>query len=91
MEADLKWVVGIGITLTLAMVTTIIGAFRNLAGRISTGNRDLHKRVDDVKDNYARRDDVSEHIVRMDKNLREIRDENRENHRQLLEAVTRPK
>jgi hypothetical protein len=90
-ETDLRWVLGIGISLTATMVTAIIAAFRNLAGRISTGNRDLHKRIDEVKDNYARRDDVSEHIVRMDNNLREIRDENRENHRQILEAVTRPK
>ena len=89
MEDDLKWIVGIAVTLTLALVTTIIAAFRNLANRISVGNRDLHKRVDDVKDKYVRRDDLDGHILRIDQNVRELRDEMRENHRQLLEAVTR--
>jgi hypothetical protein len=89
MEADLKWVIGVGVSLTVTLVTAIIAAFRNLANRISTGNRDLHKRVDDVKDKYVRRDDLDGHITRIERNLQEIRDENRENHRQLLEAVTR--
>ena len=91
MEADLKWVLGIGISLTATMVTAIIAAFRSLSGKISSGNRVLHKRVDDVKDKYVRRDDLDGHIERIEKNLRDIRDENRENHRQVLEAVTRTK
>lgn len=89
MEADLRWVIGVAVSLTVTLVTALIAAFRNLANRISTGNRDLHKRVDDVKDKYVRRDDLDGHITRIERNLQEIRDENRENHRQLLEAVTR--
>lgn len=89
MESDLRWVIGIGVSLTVTLVTALIAAFRNLANRISTGNRDLHKRVDDVKDKYVRRDDLDGHILRIDQNVRELRDEMRENHRQLLEAVTR--
>lgn len=89
MEADLKWVIGVAVSLTVTLVTALIAAFRNLANRISTGNRDLHKRVDDVKDKYVRRDDLDGHILRIDQNVRELRDEMRENHRQLLEAVTR--
>lgn len=89
MEGDLKWVVGIAISLTVAFATTIVAAFRNLSNRISSGNRDVHKRIDDVKDDYVRRDDLNGHIDRIDKNLRELRDETRQNHQQLLEALTR--
>lgn len=89
MEADLRWVIGVAVSLTVTLVTAVIAAFRNLANRISTGNRDLHKRVDDVKDKYVRRDDLDGHITRIERNLQEIRDENRENHRQLLAAVTK--
>lgn len=89
MESDLKWVIGIAISLTVAFATAIVAAFRNLSNRISSGNRDVHKRIDDVKDDYVRRDDLNGHIDRIDKNLRELRDETRQNHQQLLEALTR--
>lgn len=89
MESDLKWVVGIAISLSVSIVMALIGGFRNLASRISTSNREIHKRIDDVKEKYVRRDDLDGHLQRIDENVRDIRDEMRENHRQLLEAVRR--
>ncbi|ANH49081.1 hypothetical protein [Tritonibacter mobilis] len=89
MDADLKWVIGIAIAMATTFLTTMIAAFRNLAGRISTGNRDIHKRIDDVKEKYVRRDDLDGHIQRLDGNVRDLREEMRENHRQLLEALSR--
>jgi len=87
MEADLKWLVGIAVSLSVSIIMAFIGGFRNLASRISTSNRELHQRVDDVKEKYVRRDDLDGHLQRIDENVRDIRDEMRENHRQLLEAV----
>jgi hypothetical protein len=87
MEADLRWFIGIAVSVALTLVGAIITAFRNLAGRISTGDRELHNRIDDVKEKYVRRDDLDGHIGRLDQNVREIREEMRENHRQLLEAI----
>lgn len=89
MDADLKWVIGIAIAMATTFLTTMIATFRNLAGRISAGNRDIHKRIDDVKEKYVRRDDLDGHIQRLDGNVRDLREEMRENHRQLLEALSR--
>ena len=87
MEADLRWFIGIAVSVALTLVGAIITAFRNLAGRISAGDRELHQRIDEVKEKYVRRDDLDGHIGRLDQNVREIREEMRENHRQVLEAI----
>lgn len=89
MDADLKWIIGILVTVALTLGGSIIAAFRNLAGRIATGNRELHNRVDDVKDKYVRRDDLDSHIRRLDESVGEIRQEMRENHRQVLDAISK--
>ena len=87
MEADLKWFIGIAVTVTLALVGLIVGTFRNLASKISKSNGELHARIDDVKERYVRRDDLDGHIRRLDQNMREIREELKENHRQVLDAI----
>lgn len=87
MDADLKWLIGIAVTLALALTSAIVATFRNLAARISASDRDIHARIDDVKEKYVRRDDMYGHIQRMDKMMGEIRKELRENHKQVLEAL----
>lgn len=89
MGDELKWLAGIGLTVTITLVTSLIAAFRSLANRVSSGDRDLHNRIEEVKDMYVRRDDLNAHIKRIEANLRDIRDENRENHKQLLAALTK--
>jgi hypothetical protein len=87
METDLRWFIGVAVTVVLALVTTIIAAFRNLAVRISTSDREMLRRIDDVKEKYVRRDDLDGHITRLDQGMREIREEMRENHTQVIEAI----
>lgn len=89
MGDEAKWLAGIGLTVTVSLVTALIAAFRSLAGRVSSGDRDLHKRIDDVKDKYVRRDDLDDHVKRIETNIRDLRDENRENHKQILAALTK--
>ncbi len=89
MDDDWKWFIGITVTVTAAFATTLIAAFRNLAGRITASNRALHQRIDEVKDTYVRRDDLDGHILRLENSVRDLREEMREQHRQLLEAITR--
>lgn len=91
MSDELKWIIGIGLTVSLTFVTALITAFRNLAGRVSTGDRDLHKRIDDVKDKYVRRDDLDGHIKRLESSVKDLRKEMRENHQQMMAALTSSK
>jgi predicted heme/steroid binding protein len=85
MDGDLKWVIGIAVSMVLAFGTAMVGAFRNVSAKIAN----LHGRVDDVKEKYVRRDDLDGHIQRLDGNVRDLREEMRENHRQLLEVLSR--
>lgn len=85
----MKWLLGLGVSLCVTFATALIAAFRNLANRVSLGDRDLHQKIDQVKDRYVRRDDLDGHLDRVDRNVREIKDEIRENHRQVLEALSK--
>ncbi len=87
MDDQIRWLVGIVVSAGLALVAALIGSFRNLAARISTGSRELHRRIDRVKDDYVRRDDLDGHIQRLDGNLRDLREEMREYHKQILSAL----
>lgn len=87
MDPELKWAVGIALTLSTTFTVTIIASFRSLAFRISQGNKDLHTRVDDVKEKYVRRDDLDGHILRIESGIRDLKDENRENHKQVMEIL----
>lgn len=89
MNPDLQWALGIVAAIVSTIVTAMIATFRNLAGRISTGNREVHQRIDDIKEKYVRRDDLDGHIQRLDSNVRDLREEMRENHRQVLEVLNR--
>lgn len=91
MDPDLKWVIGIGVTVITFIIGLIAGSFRNLAGRITNNTAALHKRIDTVKDTYVRRDDLESHLQRIDSNIRDLRQEMREGHQQVIEAVQRSK
>ncbi len=85
MADEIKWLIGLGMTLVLAASATIIGAFRGTSAKITA----VHNRIDKVKDDYVRREDLDGHIQRIEGNLRELRDEIRANHAQLLSAMTK--
>ena len=91
MEADLKWIAGIGISLALALATTLVGAFRNLNSKISISNRELYARIDRIKEHYVRRDDLDGHLQRIDTSLHEIRDEMRHNNEKIMQAIENSK
>ena len=86
MPDDLKWLVGISITVLGMFVT----AMWNMAGRIKAvddrttvaikeGDAELHGRINRVREDYVRRVDLDGHIQRLDKNVEDLRREMREN------------
>ena len=85
MDGDLKWVIGLAVSMVLAFGTIMIGAFRNVSAKIA----ELHGRVDDVKEKYVRRDDLDGQIMRIDQNVRDLRDEMRANHQELIRALSK--
>lgn len=86
MDNDLRWVIGLFVTIALALAGSIIGTFRHISAKIGA----LHTRVDEVKEKYVRRDDLDGHLTRMDKAVYELREEMRDNHRQIVDLLQRP-
>lgn len=91
MDPDLKWVIGIGVSLVTFFAGALVGAFRNLTGRITRNTAELHQKIDTVKDTYVRRDDLETNLRRIDANIRDMRQEFRDGHKQVIEAVQRSK
>lgn len=89
MESDLKWAIGIAVTVVMAFTGIVVTTFRVLAERISSHVKDLHEKVDDVKVRYVRRDDLDSHLTRIDKSLQETREEMRRNHDQVISLLTK--
>ena len=85
MDGDLKWVIGLAVSMVLAFGTVMIWTFRNVSAKIAG----LHGRVDDVKEKYVRRDDLDGHIMRIDQNVRDLRDEMRSNHKEIIRALSK--
>lgn len=54
------WLIGIAVTITLAMVGFMINAFSALSKKQSEDTKGLHAKIDHVKDTYVRRDDFGQ-------------------------------
>jgi hypothetical protein len=99
MEPDTKWLIGIAVGFFSTFGSVLILAFRNLAAKISDGNKDIYARIDDeskesnhriddVKMRYARRDDMDGHIQRVGADIKELKGEMRDQHQQVLQAIS---
>lgn len=67
----------------IGIVIAIIGLYRATADKIQKGDDALHERVNRVRDEYVRRVDLDSHLQRLDQNLKELREENREGTRSM--------
>lgn len=81
---DLQWLVGISLTVFVALASIMIGASRNLGNKMSKSVAELHARIDHVKDNYVRRDDLDRHLERIDGNVNELRREIRHGNEMVM-------
>ncbi len=65
----------------------LIAAFRNVYQKISRGDSALHKRIDEVKDDYVRQDHLDSHIGHLNRRLDDMIAESRGRHAELKELV----
>lgn len=87
MDGDLKWVVGLAVSVVSLIIAAFVGAFRNLATRISDSSKDVNGRIDDVKEKYVRRDDLNSHLQRLDAGLHDLREDMSKHNAQVLAAI----
>lgn len=88
---DFRWIIGIAVTVVISVGGLLAAAFRSISSRIDTQMvslrahadtqvAELHGRVNKVKDDYVRRDDMDKHMTRIDGNVNELRREFRDSH-----------
>lgn len=104
--ADYQWLIGITVTVVLAVAGIAITAFRAMGNRIDAavekmqtaikdGDDHLHERVSrlrqDMSDGYVRRVDLDSHMLRFDSGVKEIRDDQKAIIRTLAALEARQK
>lgn len=84
MGDDLKWAIGIGVTLSLGWGSILIGAFwrlvsmiRRVEDEMDKNDRELHARVNRVREDTVQKADLDGHLSRLSADMREMRDEHR--------------
>lgn len=79
MSEDLKWAFG----LMLTLIFGVAGYARHISTSIKTGDDVLHHRINEVRDDYVKRDDFDAHLARSESRMRELRDELRADFREF--------
>jgi len=59
----------------MSMFTTAFSVIRILRGEIDNKTGHLHTRLDKVKEDYVRRDDLNAHLNRLEKSLEKLQEE----------------
>lgn len=92
MADDIRWLIGIGATLG----AMIVAAFYRLGGQVKAGDDELHKHIDTVhqrintvREQYVRRDDYDKSQARIEAMVKDIRDEQRQYHKDMLGRIGR--
>lgn len=71
-ETDIWVILGVAIA-TIGAIGGLIVRDRNLHEHIDDGDDRLHARIDDLKDNYVRRDDLAAHVTRIERTVDEVK------------------
>lgn len=86
MEEDFKWLVGILVGFA-AMIGGFITRDRQMARQIREGDDSLHDRINRVKDEYVRKDDLDQTVRRLETGMKEMRDEIRHNNTETTKRL----
>lgn len=82
MADDIKWLIGAFVAI-VSLVGGIIARDRNLMQSINEGDKRVETKVDDIRRDYVRRDDLDKHLMAIESNIKLIREENKESARRL--------
>lgn len=74
---EIKWVAGALFSL-ITMIGGLIARDRQVHSRIETGDADNMKKIEEIKRDYVRRDDLKDHLQAIEKSISQSRDEQRD-------------
>jgi hypothetical protein len=78
MGDDIKWLIGLAVSLGGTFTVALIATFRSLSASIKAGDDQLHERVNRVRYEYVRSVDLDDHVKQLRIGMKEMRDETRE-------------
>lgn len=85
MDPDLKWMIGISVSILLAWLSILAGAFWKIMGIIRRVERDsqqadehLHARVNRMREDTVHKADLHDLGVRLSADMKEMRQEHRD-------------
>ena len=98
MFSEIMWLIGVSVTVLVAVGGMVITGFRNANNKASAGdktlhekidnvNRDVNDRIDRVKDNYVRRDDFDGFAARVDAKLGHMEARMESGHKELRDDI----
>ncbi|GAA0615892.1 hypothetical protein GCM10008943_33560 [Paenochrobactrum glaciei] len=82
MGEDLKWLIGISVSIIVSFMIALVGSFRSLSATMKDGDNQLHERINRVRDEYVTRVDHDAQIDQLRDTVKEIHDELREGTRE---------
>ncbi|MDG4894611.1 hypothetical protein P9272_13620 [Mesorhizobium sp. WSM4976] len=82
MDGEVIALIGVAGTI-VAIVSAIVASHRSTSDKIQKGDEQLHDRINRVRDEYVRRVDLDTHMARIETNVKELREENREGTRDI--------
>lgn len=82
MADDIKWLIG-ALVAIVSLLGGVIARDRNLMQSINEGDKRVETKVDDIRRDYVRRDDLDKHLMAIESNIKLIREENKESARRL--------
>lgn len=83
MGEDVKWLIGISVSMVVSFIIALIASFRSLAASIKSGDDALHERINRTRDDYVRRVDLDGHINQLRDGMKELKEETRESAREM--------
>ena len=88
MDEDLKWLIGIAVTLFLFWGSMLGGAFWRIMGtirkvedQVKEGDAELHARVNRLREDTVRKTDMAELVTGLREDIKEMRQEYRESNK----------
>lgn len=78
MGEDIKWLIGLAVSLGETFTVALIATFRSLSASIKSGDDQLHDRVNRICDEYVKRVDSDDHVRQLRDGMKDMQDETRE-------------
>lgn len=82
-DDEIRWATGLAVTVVIFVISTIVATVRNFSARIAKA----HERLDKVKDDYVRRDDLDARLDPLVKQVDQLREDMNRNSEQLLTEI----